>query len=75
MTTRRDRRVSIGDWYVERFRARRRVVGVAAVARQLKKQGVALRVALLILGIAPTRPPDAPAVLRGAPRRSPRGRG
>jgi len=49
------RRQYIGDWYALRYRARRRAVGTRAVAMQLRKQGVPLRVALAVLGIAPSR--------------------
>lgn len=53
--TRRERREYVGTWYVLRYRARARRAGVAVVAKQLKKQGVPLEVALKILGIRPSR--------------------
>lgn len=53
--TRRERREYIGTWHVLKYRKRVQVVGVRAVAAQLKKQGVPLDVTLRVLGIQPTR--------------------
>ena len=42
---------TITGWFVDHYRARQRLVGTQAVARQLRKQGVPLGVALVILAV------------------------
>lgn len=41
--------ISAGQWFITHYRARQRDSGTLAVARQLRKQGVPLEVALAIL--------------------------
>ena len=41
--------VSIGAWFQKHYNRRRLDVGVFAAARQLRKQGVPLEIALLLL--------------------------
>ena len=56
-----ERRRAIAVYLVARFRGLRAEEGVAVAARRLRKMGVPLEIALLILGISPTRGLPAPA--------------
>jgi hypothetical protein len=41
----------VGDYFVQKYRDRAARVGVQAVARQLRKQGVDVEIAALILAV------------------------
>lgn len=43
----------IGDYFTQKYRNRARNFGVQPVARQLRKQGVAVEIAVLMLAVRP----------------------
>jgi hypothetical protein len=40
---------TLGQWFVDHYRARQRITGTASVARQMRKQGFPIEVALSVL--------------------------
>jgi hypothetical protein len=44
---------AVGDYFLKKYRERAATAGVQTVARQLKKQGVAPEIAVLILAVRP----------------------
>ncbi len=45
--------LTVGDYFLKKYRERAAQVGVQTVARQLRKQGVEVEVAVLILAVRP----------------------
>ena len=43
----------VGDYFVQKYRSRAANFGVQPVARQLRKQGVAVEIAVLMLAVRP----------------------
>lgn len=44
---------AVGDYFLKKYRERAAAAGVQTVARQLRKQGVDVEVAVLILAVRP----------------------
>lgn len=69
-----ERRRALAVYWIHRFRALRCEEGVPVAAGRLRKMGVPLEVALLILGITPTRGMPAPVGSRSTDPAGPRRR-
>ncbi|MBP6564060.1 MAG: hypothetical protein KA200_00445 [Burkholderiales bacterium] len=67
-----ERRRALAVYWIHRFRSLRREEGAAVAAGRLRKMGVPLPVALLILGIRPTRGLPAPVAAQSTGPTGPR---